>query len=74
MNDAEIKEKITILLKSCLDNDKSTINKIYNELKECKDVHISLTENYGSSFKLNVSCQIFSMNFDLEFDDDYLPF
>ncbi len=45
MNDAEIKEKITILLKSCLDNDKSTINKIYNELKECKDVHISLTEN-----------------------------
>lgn len=75
MNDVtEIKEKINILLKSCLDNDRITINKIYTELKEHEDVQISLIADYDAVFKLNVSYQDFDMDFSLKFGEDHLPF
>lgn len=69
----EVKKKIIVLIKALLKKDRAVIDKAFDDLKN-DGVHVELEEEYGSHFKLYVSCSIFSVNFELSYGKDYLPF
>lgn len=72
--DDELKERVIVLIKSILNNDRDVINKTYSNLKKDEDVRISIVEDYGSNFKLHIQKSKFNIEFNFEYDDDYLPF
>lgn len=72
--DNEWKEKMIVLIKSILDNDRNVIDKIYKDLKKDEGMSISIVEDYGSSVKLHIQKLNLDIEFNLEYEDDYLPF
>lgn len=72
--DNRLKEEIIVLIKSILENDRGTINRVYGDLKKSEGVHISILEDYGSSFKLHIQESGSGIDFNFEYGDDYVPF